>query len=64
MNHLRTTLKIRRPDIAKAVGVTSNYIGMVEAGKRTVSMDLLDRLAKAYGVKMWFIMKLAEEGME
>jgi transcriptional regulator with XRE-family HTH domain len=47
---LRRRRKLARPEVARQVGVTSNYLGMVEAGKRTLSLTTLQKLAEVYEV--------------
>jgi len=52
---LRARRKLSRPDVARSVGVTSNYLGMVEAGKRTLSVTTLQKLAEVFDVPEEFI---------
>jgi transcriptional regulator with XRE-family HTH domain len=55
---LRARRKLSRPDVARRVGVTSNYLGMVEAGKRTLSVMTLKKLAEVFDVPDEFIICL------
>jgi putative transcriptional regulator len=50
IKRIRRGLAILRPDAARMVGVTSNYFGMLEAGKRMPSPQLLNRIGKAFGI--------------
>jgi transcriptional regulator with XRE-family HTH domain len=52
---LRAKRKLSRPSVAREVGVTSNYLGMVEAGKRTLSAVTLEKLAVVFDVPPEFI---------
>src|SRR5262245_14933350 len=52
---LRRRRKLARPDVARRVGVTSTYLGMVEAGKRTLSLTTLQKLADVFEVPEAFI---------
>jgi transcriptional regulator with XRE-family HTH domain len=52
---LRAKRKLARPDVARRVGVTSNYLGMVERGLRTPSFTTLRELAKVFAVPEAFI---------
>lgn len=55
ITELRNRRKLARPEVARRVGVTSNYLGMVEAGKRTLSMTALEKLAEVFEVPVAFI---------
>jgi transcriptional regulator with XRE-family HTH domain len=52
---LRAKRKLARPDVARRVGVTSNYLGMVERGQRTLSFTTLAKLAEVFEVPEAFI---------
>jgi transcriptional regulator with XRE-family HTH domain len=56
---LRQSRRLPRPEVARRVGVTSNYLGMVEAGKRTLSLTTLQKLAEVLSVPEAFITCLA-----
>ncbi len=53
---LRLRRAFARPALARLVGVSSNYLGMVEAGKRTLSLSTLDRIAAVLGVSSALIL--------
>jgi transcriptional regulator with XRE-family HTH domain len=47
---VRTAGGIRQRELAKKIGVTANYLSLVEGGKREPSVAVLNRLAKALGI--------------
>jgi transcriptional regulator with XRE-family HTH domain len=49
---LRTAANIKQRDLAHKVGMKGNYLSLVESGKRTPSISLLQRLAKALDVPL------------
>lgn len=51
----RTGLKIKQQDFAMTVGVSANYIYLVENGKREPSLSFLRSVAKALGVPITFL---------
>jgi DNA-binding XRE family transcriptional regulator len=46
----RTNLSMTQVELADMVGVTYNYISMIENGKRLPSLELLEKLAEALDV--------------
>lgn len=47
----RAILKMTQADIARRVGVTRNYISMIETGERPLTDDLLQKISAALGCK-------------
>jgi transcriptional regulator with XRE-family HTH domain len=47
---IRTSSGLKQKDIAAKLGVTSNYISLVESGNREPSVSLLKKLATILGV--------------
>ena len=47
---IRTARNIRQRDLAERINVSPNYLSMLEAGKRTPSLDVLKDLAKELDV--------------
>jgi transcriptional regulator with XRE-family HTH domain len=47
---MRTASGLRQKEIADQLGVTANYISLIENGKREPSVAFLRHLAKALGV--------------
>ena len=46
--------------LAKALGVSSAYVSLLEAGKRTPSLDYLEAFASVMGTRVWRLMLAAE----
>jgi transcriptional regulator with XRE-family HTH domain len=47
---IRTSSGLKQKDVATRLGVTSNYVSLVESGNREPSVSLLKRLATIFGV--------------
>lgn len=47
---VRTASGIRQRALAKKIGITANYLSLVEGDKREPSISFLNRLAKSLGV--------------
>jgi transcriptional regulator with XRE-family HTH domain len=47
---LRVKHDVTQEQLAMDAGVNKNYISQVESGTRAVSVDILDKLARAFGV--------------
>jgi transcriptional regulator with XRE-family HTH domain len=47
---IRTSSGMKQKDVATKLGVTSNYVSLVESGNREPSVSLLKRLATIFGV--------------
>ena len=47
----RPILKMTQADLARRVGVTRNYISMIETGERPLTDDLLQKISAALGCK-------------
>jgi transcriptional regulator with XRE-family HTH domain len=47
---IRTSSGLKQKEIASRLGVTSNYISLVESGSREPSISLLKKLARILGV--------------
>ena len=64
--HIRTCRqdnRMRQEDLAEKVGVSANYIGMVERGEKMPSLETFVRLANALGVSAdWLLADLLEQG--
>src|SRR5689334_21484674 len=48
-------------DLAETVGVSQSLISDVEASRKSVSLDLLERYSRALGIKMSQLLFFAEE---
>ncbi|MBZ5645433.1 MAG: helix-turn-helix domain-containing protein [Acidobacteriia bacterium] len=47
---IRTSSGLKQKEIATRLGVTSNYISLVESGNREPSVSLLKKMASVFGV--------------
>lgn len=57
----RRQLGMTQEELAIASGVTEQYISMLERDKRAGTLDTVDALAKALGVKAWELFKPTAE---
>jgi transcriptional regulator with XRE-family HTH domain len=57
---MRTASGIRQKEIAGKIGVTANYVSMVEAGKREPSVAFLKQIARVIGVPVGLFFLWAE----
>lgn len=51
MKQLRSLKDLTQEGLAEVVGVSVNYVGYIEQGKRTPSIKTADKIARALGVK-------------
>lgn len=49
---IRVSKQISQKDLAKQVGVTHNYLSMVENDAKKPSLTLMEKLSKALGVPL------------
>lgn len=47
---LRTTKGLQQKDVARAIGVTTSYYGMIEVGSRKPSLIIALKLAKFFNI--------------
>jgi transcriptional regulator with XRE-family HTH domain len=61
---MRTASGIRQKEIAARIGVTSNYLSLVENGKREPSVSFLKQLARTLSVpvSLFFLWEEGETG--
>lgn len=52
---LRTNVGIKQKDLAKKLQISSNYLSLVENGKREPSISLIERMAKELDVPISYI---------
>ena len=50
LKFLRTTNGLQQKDVAKAIGVTTSYYGMIEVGTRKPSLAIAFKLAKFFNI--------------
>lgn len=60
----REALGVNQAELARRVGVTEQYLGMLEVGRRSPSLELLERLAVVFDCKVWPWLFYAEGGAE
>ena len=61
---VRTASGIKQKALAKKVGVTANYLSLVESGKREPSISFLNRLAHTLGIPVGIFFLWQEMGAE
>ena len=54
---LRLAQNLTQEQLAEKASVTQQYIGLLERGERTPSLGMLQRLAKAFGVKITYLLE-------
>jgi transcriptional regulator with XRE-family HTH domain len=61
---MRTASGMKQKDVARKVGVTPNYLSLVENGRREPSVSLLKGLARVLGVPigLFFLWEEADLG--
>jgi transcriptional regulator with XRE-family HTH domain len=47
----RAILKMTQADLARRIGVTRNYISMIETGERPMTDELVQKISAALGCK-------------
>jgi transcriptional regulator with XRE-family HTH domain len=52
IKRLRGELGLTQEDLAEKVGVSRVYVGYVEQGRNTPSLEILEKIAKALKVKL------------
>jgi transcriptional regulator with XRE-family HTH domain len=53
----RLKLEISQEELAARAGMHRTYIAQVEAGKRNVAIDNLEKLADAVGIPLWQMLR-------
>ena len=52
IRELRKKSKLTQSDLAEKIGLSTNFIGMVERGERNTSVDKIFKLAKAFNISL------------
>ena len=52
IRELRKRANLTQLELAEKVGLSNNFIGMVERGERNTSVDKIFKLAKAFDIKL------------
>jgi transcriptional regulator with XRE-family HTH domain len=55
---------LSQESLAKKAGLHRTYVSDIERGRRNLAIINLQRLAEAFGVPAWALLKLAEEDFE
>jgi transcriptional regulator with XRE-family HTH domain len=58
LRQARAIKELKQEVLADAAGISSNYISMIEQGKRKPSVDVLEQLATALSVPVWVLVVL------
>ncbi len=64
LKEIRKSAKLTQSDIASVLGITREAYGMYEAGKRQISLKILDDLAEYYKVSMDYLVGRADNEKE
>ena len=59
---VRTATGMKQREVAAKIGVTANYLSLVESGKREPSISVLNRLAKMLGIPVGIFFLWQEMG--
>lgn len=57
----REELGLKQHNVASDAGLQSSWISHIEAGGQNPSYGSVDRIARALGLKLWELTKLADE---
>lgn len=57
---LREDNELKQETIAKELNITRQQYGLYEVGKRTITIDLLIKLAKYYNVSLDYLTNLSD----
>ena len=52
IQELRKKNKLTQSGLAEKIGLSTNFIGMVERGERNTSVDKIFKLAKAFNISL------------
>ncbi|EMF0134364.1 helix-turn-helix transcriptional regulator, partial [Enterococcus hirae] len=64
MREKRLELGLKKSDISMKTGISSRYYGSIENGKNSPSLDTLNRISKALGVSLLFLLNDRMADME
>ncbi len=56
----RRQKRLTQEKLAEAADIDQTYVSQVELGKRNLSVDVADRLARAFGMKLSALIEEAE----
>ena len=52
IQELRKKNNLTQSELAEKIGLSTNFIGMVERGERNTSVDKISKLAKAFNISL------------
>lgn len=58
IQELRKKNNLTQSELAEKIGLSTNFIGMVERGERNTSVDKIFKLAKAFNISLAQFLKL------
>lgn len=61
IRRLRHTTDHSQESFANAIDVGRSYMGQVESGKNSPTIDMLERIANGLGVEAWEVLKAATD---
>ena len=64
IRELRALKGLTQEELAEAVGVSTDFISLIERGQRAPSFENLERLAEALGVKVAGLFDFQESGQD
>ena len=54
-------MDLSQEDLADLCGLHRTYIGCIERGEKTVTITTASKLAEAFGVRLWQLLKDVDE---
>ena len=60
VRQLRTTLGLSQEEFADRCSLHRTYIGAIERGEKTVSIETANKIAQAFGLPLWKLLKHLE----
>jgi transcriptional regulator with XRE-family HTH domain len=62
VRRLRHGAGLSQEDFADKCGLHRTYIGFIERGERAVSIVTASKIAVAFGLRLWELLKSADQG--
>lgn len=60
---MRIQRELSQREVAETIGVTVQYLSLIETNKREPSLGVLNKLAACYSTPLWQIIALAESAL-
>jgi transcriptional regulator with XRE-family HTH domain len=61
VRRLRTSAGLSQEGLADLCGLHRTYIGSIERGEKTVTIGTATRVADAFGLRLWQLLKRVDE---